>query len=66
MEKKVIEELDKSSLNLTYRSKKEGLEVTGFDVKVYGDNTLEIERKINELVKIGRGLYESENIKEIK
>jgi hypothetical protein len=39
---KEIIEKNKSSLTLTFRKKKEGLDLTGFDVKVYGDNPKEI------------------------
>tara|TARA_Y100000310_G_C20673353_1_gene811478 strand:+ start:53 stop:283 length:231 start_codon:yes stop_codon:yes gene_type:complete len=41
-ETKEIIEKNKSSLTLTFRKKKEGLDITGFDVKVYGDNPNEM------------------------
>lgn len=52
-------ERKKSSLTLTYRKRKSEsgtfeTEVTGFDVKAYGDTPEEIEAQVEKLEKIGK------------
>ena len=49
-----VVEKNKSSLTLTYRNKKEGLEVTGFDVKVYGDDNNEMKLLLLKLETIAK------------